>query len=167
MRNFILVLLPVLALFLQTTFFRSYPLHGTVPDLILIVVVFHALFNGAFKGTIYGVICGLLEDLYVGRFIGINAVSKGVTAYLVGRLQGNVFKDNVLVGVIAVVVGTLLNSSLLFILSLASFEVFNLDRSILTSLFYQGIYNAVIAIPIYYWYYHSANRGILRESGDI
>lgn len=167
MRYLILVLLPVLALFLQTTFFRAYPLHGTIPDLILILVVFQALFNGGYKGTIYGVLCGLLEDLYVGRFIGINAISKGITAYVVGRLQGNVFKENILVGVIAVIVGTLLNSGLLFILSLASFAIFNLDRSLLTSIFYQGIYNTAMSIPMYIWYYHSANRGLLRETGDL
>jgi rod shape-determining protein MreD len=166
MRNFVLVLLPLLALFLQTNFFRAYPLQGTIPDLILILVVFQALFNGAYKGTIYGVLCGLLEDLYIGRFIGINAISKGITAYVAGRLQGNVFRENVLVGVIGVTGGTLLNASLLFILSLASHDVFNLDRSILISIVYQVIYNTVIAIPMYVWYYHSANQGVLRETGD-
>lgn len=166
MRNFVLVLLPLLALFLQTNLFRAYPLQGAIPDLILILAVFHALFNGAHKGTMYGVFCGLLEDLYVGRFIGINAISKGVTAYVVGRLQINVFRENVLVGILGVIGGTLLNSGLLFILALVNFEVFNLDNFILTSIFFQLIYNTVIAVPTYIWYYHSANRGVLRESGD-
>lgn len=166
MRYFILFLLPFIALFLQTTIFRAYPLQGVIPDMILILVVFHALFNGASKGTVYGVLCGLLEDLYVGRFIGMNALSKGITAYVVGRLQGNVFKENVLVGVISVLGATLLNYLLIFILSLLSSQVFNLDKSILLDLFYQGVYNSLISIPMYIWYYRSVHRGLLRETGD-
>ena len=66
--------------------------------MVLVLVIFYAIFNGANRGTVYGVMCGLLEDLYMGRFIGINAISKGVTAYVIGRLQGNVFKENLMIG---------------------------------------------------------------------
>jgi len=166
MRYFILVFLPILALFLQTTLFRSNTIQGAIPDMVLVLVIFHAIFNGARKGTIYGVLCGLLEDLYIGRFIGINSISKGITAYIIGKLQANVFKENLLVGIIGVIGGTILNSGVLFILSLTSFEVFNLDRSILINVLYQGIYNTMIAIPMYIWYYGSSNRGFLRETGD-
>ncbi|MDD4171409.1 MAG: rod shape-determining protein MreD [Syntrophomonas sp.] len=166
MRYFVLALLPFLALFLQTTFFKEFPIQGVVPDVVLILVIFYAIFNGAHKGTIYGVICGLWEDLYMGHFIGINAISKGITAFVIGRLQGSVFKENILVGVIGVIGGTLLNSALLFIISLISFEVFNVDRSIFVNLIYQGIYNTLIAIPMYIWYYRSSKRGVLKEAGN-
>lgn len=167
MRYLILTFLPLLALFLQTTFFRYIPLYGTIPDMVLVLVVFNAIFNGANKGTIYGVLCGLLEDLYMGRFIGMNAISKGVTAYVIGRLQGNVFKENVLVGVIGVVGGTLLNSFILFILSWTSFAVFNLDRAIFMNIALQTLYNTLIAVPLYIWYYRSSTRGILKEAGKL
>jgi rod shape-determining protein MreD len=134
--------------------------------MVLVLVIFYALFNGANRGAVYGVLCGLLEDLYTGRFIGINAISKGITAYVIGRLQGNVFKENLLVGIIGVIAGTLLNSALLFILSLISFTVFNLDKSIFMNLIYQGIYNTLIGIPLYIWYYRSSTHGFLRKAGN-
>ena len=167
MRYFILALWPFLALFLQTTFFQTFTIQGTVPDMVLVLVIFYAIFNGANRGTVYGVMCGLLEDLYMGRFIGINAISKGITAYVIGRLQGNVFKENLLIGVIAVIAGTLLNSSLLFILSLISYAVFNLDKSIFMNLIYQGLYNTLIGIPLYIWYYRSSTQGFLRKGGKL
>lgn len=167
MRYVVLFLLSFLALFLQTTVFRAYPLKGAIPDLILILVVFNALFKGVSQGTAYGVLCGLLEDLYVGRFIGLNAIAKGLTAYVVGRLQGNVFTENILVGLIGVIGGTLLNFLLLFVLSLISFDTFNLDSSILIQLGYQLIYNTILTIPLYLWYYNSSHSGLLKESGDI
>lgn len=165
MRYLLLALMPFLALFLQTTFFRTFTIQGAVPDAVLVLVIFYAIFNGAHQGTIYGVICGLLEDLYLGRFIGMNAISKGITAFVIGRLQGNVFKENILVGVLGVIGGTLLNAVLLFILSLISFEVFNVDKSIFLNLIYQGLYNTLIGIPLYIWYYRSSTRGLLRKAG--
>lgn len=133
--------------------------------MVLVLVIFYAIFNSANRGAVYGVMCGLLEDLYMGRFIGINAISKGITAFVIGKLQGNVFRENLLVGVTGVIGGTLLNSALLFILSLISFEVFNLDKSIFLNLIYQGVYNTLIGIPLYIWYYRSSTRGFLRKVG--
>lgn len=166
MRYIMLAFLPFLALFMQSTIFRTFSLYGAIPDMILVLVVFYALFNGAHKAAVYGVLCGLMEDLYIGRFIGINAVSKGITAYITGRLQGSVFKENIIVGILGVIGGTVINSGILFILSVTSFGVFNLDHSIFMDMCYQGIYNTLIAIPMYVWYYHSFNRGFLRKTGE-
>jgi rod shape-determining protein MreD len=88
---------------------------------VLVFAIFYALLNGADKGARYGLICGLLEDLYTGRFIGMNAVSKSVTAYIIGRMQHRVFTENVAVGIISVVIGTLLNAILLLIIALVLF----------------------------------------------
>ncbi len=163
MRYFVLALLPFLVLFLQTTLFSSLSLQGVVPDVLLILVIFYAIFHGAHKGAVYGVLCGLWEDLYLGRFIGINAVSKGLTAYVIGRLQGNVFKENVMVGVLGVVGGTLLNSALLYTFALIGAQVFNIEKVFFINMIYQGIYNTIIAIPLYVWYYRSMKKGVLRE----
>lgn len=163
MRRIILILLPILALFLQTNLFGALAWQGTIPDILLIVVIFFAIFNGAHRGTIYGVCCGLLEDLYLGRFIGLNAISKGITAYIIGRLQGNVFKENILVGVIGVLGGTLVNSFIVFILSFSSFASAQTVRYMVVSIAWQLVYNAIIAIPLYSWYYRSAQHGVLKE----
>lgn len=166
MRQLILALLPITALYLQSTFFSTYSIKGTVPDVILIFVVFYALFNGSSKGAMYGLICGLLEDLYMGRFIGLNALSKAIVAYTVSRLQGNVFRENVMVGVVTVMLSTLLNCLILGLIALASFKVFNINSSILISVFYQTCYNTILAIPLYIWYYNSNRTGMLRATGD-
>ena len=165
MRYLILTILPFLSIFLQSTFFSNYSIKGTVPDLVLVFVVFFALLNGAGKGTTYALLCGLLEDLYIGRFIGLNVISKGLTAYIVGKLQGNVFKEYLLVGVAGVIIGSIINNVLLLILSIATFEVFNFDQSILIGIFYQTFYNTMISAPLYIWYYRSHNMGLLRGAG--
>lgn len=166
MRFILLALLPLLAIFLQSTLFASYSIKGAVPDMVLVFVIFYALLNGAEKGAKYGLICGLLEDLYTGRFIGMNALSKAATAYIIGKLQGRVFEENVAVGIIGVILGSLLNAFLLFILAFVYFAVFNIDRSLFINIIYQSFYNVVITTPIYLWYYQSSKRGLLKETGE-
>lgn len=166
MRFLILFLLPYLALFLQSTLFNAYSIKGTIPDLVLIFVVFFALLNGAGKGTVYGFLCGLLEDLYVGRFIGLNALSKAITAYIVGRLQENVFKDNLLVAVVGVLVSTLINSVFLLIFSFMVTKINLFDIHIAFSLGFQCIYNMLLAAPLYVWYYNSSWDGLLKFTGE-
>lgn len=165
MRSLFLVLLPFLALFFQTTIFRAIPIHGAVPDLLLILVIFYAVFSGSTKGAVYGVACGLWEDLYLGRMIGINAISKGITAYIMGHMEGPVFKDNILVGIIGVVGGTIINSAIIFVISWVGINGFGFDKNLFAGLIYQGIYNTIIAIPIYVWYFRSSGAGVLKEEG--
>jgi rod shape-determining protein MreD len=166
MRKLLLALLPAISLYLQSTLFSSYSIKGTVPDIILIFVVFYALFNGRGKGAIYGLACGLLEDLYMGRFLGLNALAKATVGYAVSKFQGNVFRENIIVGVITVVLGTLLNSVIVNLVALASFETFNVNTFLLISIMYQTCYNALLAIPLYIWYYHSTRTGTLKANGD-
>ncbi len=166
MRYILLAILPFLAIFLQSTFFNSFSIKGTVPDMVLVFVIFYALLNGARKGSYYGLFCGLLEDLYTGRFIGMNAITKGITAYIIGRFEGRVFEENVAVGIIGVIMGSLINSCLLLILAWINFRIFHVDMAIFISMLYQALYNVLITTPIYIWYYQSSKRGLLKETGE-
>ncbi len=162
MRYLILFLLPVLALFLQSTFFASYNIKNALPDLVLVFVIFYALLNDAKKAGCYGFLCGLLEDLLLGRFIGINALAKGLTGYIIGALQGHVFKENLAVGVLSVLVGTFLHLIFLFVISLLSTAVFELNQGVFITLFYQALLNSILAVPLYVWYYNSFRFGFLK-----
>ncbi|MBO8158786.1 rod shape-determining protein MreD [Thermosyntropha sp.] len=166
MRYFVLFVLPVMAIFLQSTLFGFYNINGVVPDLVLIFVIFFALFNGAEKGAVYGYLCGLLEDLFLGRFVGFNALSKALTAYIAGRLQGNVFKENIMVGALGVFLATILNGLFLFLLSFIGPIFLNIDFNMLKMLLLQSLYNLFLAVPVYIWYYNASNSGVLRHGGE-
>jgi rod shape-determining protein MreD len=164
-RLIILILLPFLAIFLQSTIFATLSIRETIPDIVLIFVCFFALLNGPERGMKYGFLCGLLEDIYLGRVIGINALSKAVVAYIVGKLQGIVFKENILVGVLVTILATLINALLILLITLINMKAFGFDHFILTSIVTQIIYNSVVSIPIYFWYYNSAYHGWLKDQG--
>lgn len=158
-------LLPFLAVFLQSTVFGFYSIGGSLPDLVLVFVVFFSVINGAASGTAYGFLCGLLEDLYLGRFIGLNAISKALTGFLVGKLQGSFFRENILIGILAVAFGTLVNTFILLVLSRLAFTPFHFNLQFYVGIIYQFIYNVILAAPLYGWYYRSSRVGLLRLSG--
>ncbi|MGI6469631.1 MAG: rod shape-determining protein MreD [Syntrophomonadaceae bacterium] len=166
MRYLMLFFLPVMALFLQSTLFGVYSIKNTLPDLLLVFVIFYALLSDARNAAKYGFFCGLLEDLLLGRFIGMNALSKGLTAYIIGVLQGSVFKENLAVGMLSVLLGTLLNYFFLFILSLMAMVTIDLHQALFATLFYQAIFNLLLATPLYVWYYNSFKYGWLRPNRE-
>jgi rod shape-determining protein MreD len=159
-------LLPFLAVFLQSTVFGFYSIKGTLPDLVLVFVIFFSIVNGAGKGTVYGFLCGMLEDLYLGRFIGINAIAKALTGYITGRLQKGFFRENIIVGATAVALGTLLNAAVLLVLSRIAFPSFHIDEQFVQGVLYQFAYNIILAAPLYGWYYRSSRIGLLKLPGE-
>src|SRR3972149_9625523 len=71
-------------LLLQTTFVPLLSLGGTVPDLLLIWVVFTALRRGQVETTVAGFLAGLLQDLVSTQLFGLAALSKTVAGFLAG-----------------------------------------------------------------------------------
>ncbi|MDR1160298.1 MAG: rod shape-determining protein MreD [Syntrophomonadaceae bacterium] len=166
MRLLILILLPALSLLLQSTLFGFYSIYGVIPDVVLIFVVVFALLHNYKQATIYGFFCGLLEDLYVGNMIGMNALAKGLTAYIISSLQVQVFKENIIVSVLGVLLGTIFNTALIIIIMLTVNKplVFNVD--FLWKSGFQIMYNMVLSIPAYIFYYNSTRTGWLENKGN-
>lgn len=164
MRWVFLIILPYLSIFLETTLFSHFSLRGTVPDLVLMFVIFYSLLKGPEAGAKYGFLCGLFEDLYLGRFIGTNALAKGLTAYLIGRFSGNVFKENILVGFGGVFLGTLINGMVMFILGFIAYPDYAASNSLFINLSAQLVYNSLLSIPLYIWYYRAVRACAARSS---
>ena len=59
------------------------------PDFLLIFIVYVSFQYGSFTGVIVGFSLGLLEDLSgVGSMFGLAPLTKSITGFLVGKLQG-------------------------------------------------------------------------------
>ncbi|MDP6966515.1 MAG: rod shape-determining protein MreD [Candidatus Marinimicrobia bacterium] len=65
------------------------------PDFLLIFVIYLALKNGSMQGVIYGFTLGIIEDfLSAGSLIGLAPLTKSITGFLIGRLQGKFHRMN-------------------------------------------------------------------------
>jgi len=82
------------ALILEATLLEFFRIAGVKPDLLLLLLLFYALETGAGRGTALGLLYGLMEDLYTGRFVGLNAVIKMLLGYLFGWGRDRLNADN-------------------------------------------------------------------------
>lgn len=153
------------SIILQSTLFHFLQIGGVKPDLILIIVVLSAVLKGRRTGAVIGFLYGLLEDLLVGKYIGLQALTKMLTGYIVGLLERKIFPDNVLVPVVVGVAGTVIHNILLVVsLFLAgSFNLFTLTN-FGSYLLATTLYNLCVSILIYGPLYRSNSQGFFRSS---
>ena len=78
----IIFLVFILIYFLQANFFSWFNIAGIKPNLFIILSLFIGLFLGKIYGTSLGVIFGVLIDLFIGKRIGINAISLGLAGFM-------------------------------------------------------------------------------------
>lgn len=152
MRYVILFVLGFFGIVLRDTLFNDLSIAGGKPDFILIMVVFFAIFNGPAKGGWLGLGLGLLEDLMVGRFIGVNALCKGMIGFAIGFSERRLYKNNFFVPIVCLLIGSLVNSSIYFLISkLIGSNIF-FSGMVLTAV-PDAIYNSCFAPMLYAVFY--------------
>lgn len=97
-----LLLLGLGGIVLEATLLPAIKLAGIKADLLVVILAIYALLQGAPRGAALGLAYGLLEDLYLGKYLGLNALSKMLIGYLVGLSKDRLNQDNWLVpGILA------------------------------------------------------------------
>jgi rod shape-determining protein MreD len=144
----ILFLVFFVALILQTTILPILQVDGMIPDLLLVLIIFFALFTGSFWGVVIALTVGLVEDLVGARYLGLSALAGFLIAYLVGYLEGMVYKDNFLLPLLLVFAGTYLFNSI-FLLGQGVGGTFPDIVLAWRSMLPEAIYNTVLAALIY------------------
>ncbi len=64
------------------------------PDFPLLIVVYFAVFRGAAGGSAVGFFVGVLQDLFNPSFLGLNALTKSLVGYAMGRTGAQTERDN-------------------------------------------------------------------------
>ena len=163
MRYLTLCLLGFFGIILRDTVFTHLVVAGARPDFVLIVVILFALFNGPNQGGIAGIMLGLMEDLLIGRYIGLNALCKGAIGFFIGFLNDKIYKENFSVPIFSLFFGTI---GYVFIYFLTSNIIGN-GMSIVYCLqvvFPMAIYNSCLTPFIYGMFYNMSTKGILKGS---
>lgn len=161
MRYLVLALLGFISLILESTIFNELIIAGVKPDIILVIVILIALFNGPKEGALVGLALGFLEDLYLAKYLGLNAVTKFSIGLMMGFMEKRMYKDNFLVPVAALFFGTLAYA--IFYLIFANIVGYHLSFERVLQVAIPGaIYNSCFAPFIYGKFYKSATRGVLK-----
>lgn len=162
MRYFVMTCMFLISLILQSTLFSHLTVAGVKPDLVLILVVLYALLHGPKEGALIGFAGGLLQDLLFGQNIGINALTKIIVGYIFGVLDRKIYKENLLIPIAALFLGTFVNETILHLLRLAGGTSVTYFSHVRTVIFSTAVYNSCLAPFIYGRFYNSSHKGVLR-----
>lgn len=138
-----------ITLIVQAVVMPSLSIQGIRPDLLLIVVVSASLLYGKEAGVGAGFFAGLLQDLASGNVFGLNLLAKMAVGYLFGLAERKVFKENILLPVLALLLATLLNSAIVMSFVMLSGYKIDIAMSIVHTVLPITLYNMAMAIPMH------------------
>jgi rod shape-determining protein MreD len=84
----------VIFFLLQTVFSDAMTFGRIGPDFPLLIVAYFAIFRGALAGSVFGFVVGLLQDLFNPSFLGLNALTKSLVGFGVGRAGAQMERDH-------------------------------------------------------------------------
>jgi rod shape-determining protein MreD len=128
----------------QTTWLELFSFGGVTPDLILVWVVYCGVRCSRAGGIGAGITLGLIQDSLSGGLLGVNTLSKGLTAYFFSTLKDKFFLEGVVpIGIFLVF--TSIFDGLVFYFSMGTILKGEVASSFLSQLLpVCSIYNALI-----------------------
>lgn len=94
MRSFHLVLTVLLFLLMQLVVADRIAIGPVAPDFLILVVIFFALYRGTIGGSVFGFFVGLLQDLANPDLLGLNALTKSILGFVMGKVGSKTFPEN-------------------------------------------------------------------------
>ncbi|RNC29944.1 MAG: hypothetical protein AWM53_00164 [Candidatus Dichloromethanomonas elyunquensis] len=119
-RYVIMLIIFMLCLTLPGTLFQYWSWGGIKPDLVMLWVIYIALHHRPVRAIAYGFSFGLIEDFYLGRYIGLNAISLAAAALLIGFLQQRWYRENIPLTMVLVLIVSILGQTLIMLFAATS-----------------------------------------------
>ena len=151
-----IALVAVFGLLLEATILAQF---GTVrPDFLLLLTVTYGLLRGPWYGAGVGLCVGLFGDIFIGGVMGLGALAKTITGFLVGLFEKVIFKDNLLIPLIAAFFGSMMADGLFLLLRSTLGWPAGSFLPLFARLALVAFYNALLAPFIYRPFYRFETR---------
>lgn len=152
MRYVLIAVMFLLSLILPGTVFHFWSWSGIKPDLLMLLTIYIAMHHRLTTSMFWGLGAGLLEDLYLGRYIGMYTLTLVMVAFLSNWLAERWYKENYILTTFMVFLVTAVGQVLIAFLSLGAGLQWPLS-DIVHLVFGISLYNAVL-VPITYPFIH-------------
>ena len=149
MRAFIVGILLLLNLILQSTLFGHFEILGVLPNTALLIIVSYAILRGDVEGAIVGFFAGLLQDLFFARYIGFFALCGALTGYVCGKPFKDFFRENYMLPMILVLAAMLANSFVFYVFHFLLQGQTDLLYYVQKIILPETVYTLFLSIPVY------------------
>jgi rod shape-determining protein MreD len=144
-----IVLVMVVAIVLQLSFFSYLTLFGTTPNIIPLVAVTLGLLGGAMVGAICGFALGFVLDSTLLATLGVSSLMLLAVGYLAGRYREGTEIANTLMPPLLIGVLTMATQAGFSAIQLMLGVDTQVSLLILREIFVQGLLAFLLAIPFY------------------
>lgn len=161
MRYVLIAVMFLMSLILPGTVFHFWSWSGIKPDLLMLLTIYIAMHHSLPSSVFWGLGAGLLEDLYLGRYIGMYTLTLAVVAFLSYWLAERWYRENFIITTFMVFLVTGVGQILVAFLSLGAglqWPLGDIARLVIGVSFY----NAVLVPLTYPLIHRSFLRGWLR-----
>ena len=148
MRYVLITVMFFLSLILPGTLFHFWAWSGIKPDLLMLLTIYMAMHHRLPSSMLWGMGAGLLEDLYLGRYIGMYSLTLTVVAFLSYWLTQRWYRDNFLLTTFMVFIVSAAGQMVVAFLSLGAGLHWSLG-DIGELVFGVALYNAFL-VPVTY-----------------
>lgn len=145
MRRFLIPAIMVALICIQNSLFGFIKILGVKPDIVLIFIICFSLIKGNPECVLVGVFGGILEDIFFGYAFGINSIACMITAYLIGLLEGKLYKDNIFIPVLFVFGGTVVKEFIVYLMLYLTRNDINIMFALNNIILREAIYNVLFA----------------------
>lgn len=149
MKKLYLPLLLILLAASQNSLFVHLKIFGVIPDLVLIFDICVVLAVGNPYGTITAILGGIIVDIFSGAPFGIQSIGYMVSVYLIGAVEGKIYKDNIFVPGIFTFLGSIVKESIVGAFLYLTGAQISFYPYLLKFIIPLAIYNTVLAAIFY------------------
>jgi len=150
------ILIGLVNFILMSTVFQILRINDALPNLCIILsIVFLALYTDK-HAYIYAVTCGVLQDVFLGKVLGINLLIYLLLVFTIVKLERVMFKGNFLTPIFLIAIGTLFYHFVFYILMFFLQSTIPLSLLIL-KIITEVIYNSAIGLFVYAFVFKRLN----------
>lgn len=158
MRKLVIPVLMLILTAMQNSLFEYIRILGIKPDIILVFIVCIALIKGNPAGTIIAIWGGILEDIFFQGAFGINSLSCMLTAFIIGNIEGKIYKDNLFVPGIFAFGGTVIKEMIVYLFLYLTRTNLNITTALINKIIPEAIYNTVLIVMVYRYVVKLTNK---------
>ncbi len=136
---------------IQGTWMTGLEICDVIPNLFLIYVIIIGTFSGRYEAAAVGFAFGMMLDLVSGDIWGLYALLSMIMGFCVSHFCNRILGvKNVFLTLLIVLVCSWLIETIYYLISFISIENIDFKYAVLDVVLPEGIYNTIIAIPVYF-----------------
>lgn len=164
MRIFILSLILLAEVVIESTILTFFRIKGVTPDIVLITIIAIGLIYGKKEGVFIGFMGGVLSDILYGSVFGLHALPFMLIGYFMGMISERVYRDNRIIPFLFTIIGTFIYHVYFYFIQYlmgVDFNAYDYLRNFTTI---SLIINAILIILVYPLFLKLSEWNLLRDN---